>query len=381
MKRQAPSTEVRPELLGTSSSDSERSETNLGATEGPMCEVCENVLRRYCCPACGILTCSLSCCTAHKNKTGCTGRRDRTVYKPIGKFTEQDLRSDYHFLEDVGGGLGRAKRHRSRDVAEGKKWTKAQPAPRMAVVEDRADSAGSGPDRQAPSAPPGHVLMLGFEASREKKPGAQNKLVKAAAQHGVTLLLMPQGMSRRVTNTSYADKRMLLYWRVEFMFPVPEYGSLVTGQEGRLSKSLPVLQATMPHVVVERAASERTWKTLLEPRLGTASNGKGDAILRHVLRRHAEAFAKLGGEERESEQIPNAQTTSAFKLFLRKEPGAANNPLYYELDPRVSIGKSLKGKTVIEFPTVYFVLPLDYSKYSIVPALIEEVAEMTDEVS
>ena len=36
------------------------------------CDVCSEGPRKYCCPRCGIKTCSLQCCVQHKQATGCT---------------------------------------------------------------------------------------------------------------------------------------------------------------------------------------------------------------------------------------------------------------------------------------------------------------------
>ena len=52
-------------------------------------------------------TCSLVCCRKHKTKdesTGelvCNGQRDRTKFCSVKGFSDAQLASDYHFLEDV----------------------------------------------------------------------------------------------------------------------------------------------------------------------------------------------------------------------------------------------------------------------------------------
>jgi hypothetical protein len=90
----------------------------------PPCDMCKERERAYCCPRCGIKTCSLACCKAHKaqvgrgrllslmyrllrtnasvltlhpltraQQTGCSGRRDRFSHVPISQFTDAQLRS------------------------------------------------------------------------------------------------------------------------------------------------------------------------------------------------------------------------------------------------------------------------------------------------
>ncbi|CAM9961810.1 unnamed protein product, partial [Discosporangium mesarthrocarpum] len=65
------------------------------------CEVCKAQDRKYCCPRCQRLTCSLSCCLLHKKQEGCDGKRNRTEYVSMSDFTDTHLRSDFNFLEDA----------------------------------------------------------------------------------------------------------------------------------------------------------------------------------------------------------------------------------------------------------------------------------------
>ena len=60
-----------------SCSDDEREED---ASDAPLCQVCHRHPRKYCCPRCATLTCSLACCTAHKKARGCDGKRDVAAY-------------------------------------------------------------------------------------------------------------------------------------------------------------------------------------------------------------------------------------------------------------------------------------------------------------
>lgn len=56
---------------------------------------------KYRCPACDTRTCSLACTKAHKQATGCTGKRSRTDMVTLSDFTERQLLSDYKFLEEA----------------------------------------------------------------------------------------------------------------------------------------------------------------------------------------------------------------------------------------------------------------------------------------
>lgn len=74
--------------------------------DSPAAKVCQeckitNKFSIYQCPRCNIRTCSLECVKSHKQRTQCTGKRNRSAYLPLSKMTDSTLRSDYFFLEEV----------------------------------------------------------------------------------------------------------------------------------------------------------------------------------------------------------------------------------------------------------------------------------------
>jgi hypothetical protein len=100
-------------------------------TVDDQCEICVDGPRIYKCPRCSVFTCSLACCKQHKSKvqggclhlaillapyrlllsqTQCSGIRDRSQFVSYRNLNETNLRSDYHFLEDVLQTKSRAKR-------------------------------------------------------------------------------------------------------------------------------------------------------------------------------------------------------------------------------------------------------------------------------
>ena len=135
------------------------------------CEVCEEAPpAKYRCPACSVATCSLACSRSHKTRGGgCTGKRDRAAFKPITEFTDRDVINDYRFLEEALLEKDRAKR-----------WK------------------------------PGYTA--GTEAAqRSERPPATAKIVgtltREAKTRGVELFCMPDGMARRVANTTFFDRK------------------------------------------------------------------------------------------------------------------------------------------------------------------------------
>ncbi|XP_065056062.1 box C/D snoRNA protein 1-like [Rhopilema esculentum] len=65
------------------------------------CEVCEVTESKYKCPGCSMQTCSLPCVKRHKVQNECDGKRCKTAFVDIKEFSDQNLLSDYRFLEDV----------------------------------------------------------------------------------------------------------------------------------------------------------------------------------------------------------------------------------------------------------------------------------------
>lgn len=139
-----------------------------------LCAVCKVSQRKYCCPRCGTVTCSLECCKKHKRDARCSGKRDAAKYVPSSQMTLKDVRADVSFLEGVDRLSETTKRIRM----------------------DSWDAAKlDGPNRKA---------KHGVKSAAERKRIAQ--------------LVMPSGMSRHRQNTSYYDSKSdTLYWRVEWV--------------------------------------------------------------------------------------------------------------------------------------------------------------------
>lgn len=69
--------------------------------EDGKCGVCKAKDWKYKCPRCTIQTCSLPCIRIHKNETGCSGIRSQTHFVSLKEFDTNQLKSDFHFLENI----------------------------------------------------------------------------------------------------------------------------------------------------------------------------------------------------------------------------------------------------------------------------------------
>ncbi|KAG5007319.1 hypothetical protein JHK85_025861 [Glycine max] len=66
-----------------------------------LCEECKSNPSKYTCPGCSLHSCSLPCVKSHKDRTGCSGKRNQTQFLPLSKFDDNVLLSDYKLLEEV----------------------------------------------------------------------------------------------------------------------------------------------------------------------------------------------------------------------------------------------------------------------------------------
>ena len=148
------------------------------------CSLCPGT-SKYKCPKCGSRSCSLSCVKAHKEETGCDGKRDKTKFLPLTAMKDMDVVSDFRLLEEVTRGLDKCRRDTlKRSTRQGTQVTKA---PRL------------------------HKHLA--------------RLQQQARGRGVRLRLLPPHFARRKANTSVYDfKERQVKWRVELVFPHCQQG-------------------------------------------------------------------------------------------------------------------------------------------------------------
>ncbi|KAF8642155.1 hypothetical protein HU200_067415 [Digitaria exilis] len=169
--------EEPPPAEKASPNASSSSSSGSGGKKGSPCEECGEQPWKYRCPGCARLTCSLPCVQAHKRRTACTGKRPRTDPIPIAQFDDNQLISDYNFLEET---------------------------------KQATESA--------------HRLIGGFGRNFGGPGGGQLPswlffLRKAAQRRGVRLYFLPKGMARREQNRSRHNHRKdCIYWTIEWKF-------------------------------------------------------------------------------------------------------------------------------------------------------------------
>ncbi|KAK1424911.1 hypothetical protein QVD17_20252 [Tagetes erecta] len=148
-------------------------EPSSSPSPSKLCNECNTNEFKYKCPGCSARSCSLPCVKAHKQRTGCTGKRQQlTEFVPLSKFDDNLLLSDYNMLEDVKRIADSAKRRRVNLC--------------------------------------GTFIGLPFHL---------RGLLGAARSRRIKLLFLPKGMSKRQTNKTYFDNRCKsIYWTIEWCF-------------------------------------------------------------------------------------------------------------------------------------------------------------------
>ena len=130
----------------------------------------------------------------HKAEQECSGVRNKAEYRSLTDFTDNDMRSDFHFLTDV---------------------------------ERVADTA----HREAYKA----KLML-----RPQLPNHLKNLVRQASFRAVALQIMPATLQRRKDNTTFFNhKTKDMLWRIELVFHM-DSGAVVA--RDKVSEKTPLKQ-------------------------------------------------------------------------------------------------------------------------------------------
>jgi len=307
----------------------------------PKCSICEDCVGIYKCPSCSVRTCSLKCCSSHKLQSGCTGKRNKSSYVPLSTFNESTLINDYHFLEDVlqskisskrllNNGSGSSSNGNDRSAQRKNRASVLDPChPWQAAVH----SVTTEENVQVPVRENEHVLSKQDLSSYTP---AVKKLVKAAEVRGTHLVVMPSGMSRRMSNTTrFQHKNDKIFWKVHMVFLLtadftPQSLLELAGDHNRdfVCPEGPG-GAVVSSVLTE--VEENTTISELLSRLVDPSQGK--TLLAHALR-------------------PIRRQRDGLRCVIQRLPSRADNLRFIEIPIDFSLKDCLKGKTVIEYPTI-----------------------------
>jgi len=373
------------------------------------CQICNKKISLYRCPACLLRTCSLECCLAHKTQTNCNGKRDRTAFVPLHKFTDSTLSSDFHFLEDVLARSDRGKRLIKDLVGSekqlghsryGNKKSKIQPkveemednkegnlplhpltllnsssreAQDLHIIETHSDSnhrsyqtngkesllhVKDNHDAQSHSTAVQRVRNtnsldscgLMDPKSSHACSKHQQTLVQKAKDRNIRLLLMPQGMQRHMMNksTRYDQKKDIIYWKVEIVF----------------------------HVISGLASNKQDPNNHLTSTINLERISENDVLYKHVCKEFEKLLSHSAPSQtrstlrhfRDSKSVHDIKNDAI--VLMKRLPCQSSHPKFVKVNLKKSLREILNGMAIIEYPSIDVILPED-KKYF--PLMIEEL--------
>ncbi|XP_071445285.1 box C/D snoRNA protein 1 isoform X2 [Hetaerina americana] len=166
-----------------------------------------------------------------------------------------------------------------------------------------------------------------FTRTRRELPYHLNQLKIAAMKRGCQLNFLPQNFSRHKSNQTFFDwKKNIIFWKVDWVFP----------QADNL----------LMH-------SERLLET-------------------EKLSRAVSQFLDPNQQKCQALQFYQSVGWNNICVLLKAEGVKKSNSRFYDLDLSMSIKANLKGKFIVEYPTIYVIMKDHKLMYNIIDSDVEE---------
>ena len=277
------------------------------------CEVCQECISKYKCPSCSTRSCSVECVKKHKEETNCTGKKECT-FLTVSSMNDDTLRSDYFFLKEVERLAGDSFQSTKRNTQNKKRRSKGDQNKEKDQNDEKEEE--------------GEIPKL----VKTPLPAALKKLINEANSRGVSLRLMPKGMSKRDCNTTFfAYRSKKFFWRVEWLFnQFKDKENHVTLVSSRIDDGDNILSSL---------------ESILESIKNTSNSGESGYSIyqRKELREKLKACLSIDAKQ--------------LCLLMKVENLPADQNQYYLLNNSLSLFDNFQGKTIIEFPTILVVHP------------------------
>ncbi|GJJ70223.1 zinc finger HIT domain-containing protein 3 [Entomortierella parvispora] len=312
----------------------EKSEEDAISTSDSIvqCEVCGVKAAKYKCPGCFCQTCSLQCSKQHKLDTTCSGVRSKTHFVGRSQYSEQDMMSDYNFLEEVGRTVDNAARENVKlDSANPnrKKVLGANNNKNRNSRNRNNNAAAVTEETSASSSAAQELEKLGSEGSGSYRDKQQ---ILHAKKRGIHLIMMAEGLKKRKENNSHwRDKPNRFIWTLEWIFPE--------------------IASAPPRRILEHKNEEA--KTLQELLTGAISKDENKDL---------------------ADKYP-VDSLSQCRLYYIIPLRHANQPALYPLKSEDSLQDSLKFKKVLEYPSILVLGPSSSESDAVDPILSKYTIE------
>ncbi|KAK7193798.1 hypothetical protein DPSP01_011852 [Paraphaeosphaeria sporulosa] len=308
-----------------------------------LCSICNTAQFKYRCPGCSARTCSLPCYKRHQQWAQCNGKRDPTKFvKKSQLATPAGIDHDYNFLTGIERGLEKAEK------------------------QLQGQGLGSRPD------PRRHGQ--GRLASDEH-----------FAEAGVTVIRAPKGLSRQKDNKSHRNKKQKhIVWTVEWILEdsnrvltqsssadtvlqaqpfkakkrkraAEQPTSILISEPIRQDVSLPIkLDEAKPPVEAGHTQPEPAATGGPGPERVDAGAAGEDETTRDVSAKEEEG--KGASDHHGSIRVDGADpepVSPKYAFYLLRPRTSSNRVVLIRLEPQATLAECLRGRTVLEFPTIH----------------------------
>ncbi|EFW18296.1 hypothetical protein D8B26_005108 [Coccidioides posadasii str. Silveira] len=318
-----------------------------GASLSELCTICHTHLPKYTCPRCSTRTCSLPCSKRHKLWSQCSGVRDPAAYlKRKELATPAAFDKDFNFITEIERCLERA----DRDAEN-----------RGIMLEDEERSKKK---RRTGEFTKGEALLRRIEES------------------GVDVIRAPKGMTRSRQNMSqWHKKHKCVNWTVEWIFPDGQKTITRCLETITIGTAFSRTPYAKEHDLVEKEQTSKAKpmrsipssdsKEEPEPRpeldagkeiTGEASRDGGERS-RTLTPEESLPLTGQSNPEQLSTKTEDQNTSTNEKgtpkispeihLYLHRPRTRANIPVLVPLPASVTLSEALRGRKVLEFPTLY----------------------------
>ncbi|KAF2661274.1 hypothetical protein K491DRAFT_748221 [Lophiostoma macrostomum CBS 122681] len=297
-----------------------------------LCSICTTKEPKYRCPGCAARTCSLPCYKRHQQRAQCSGKRDPTRYvKKSQLATPAGIDHDFNFLTSVERSLEKAERH----------------------VNDSGLSS----------------------ASSDVRKGLRRSEVNDGhfAAAGVTVVRAPKGLSRHKDNNTHRSTKRNIVWSVEWIHEDKSRSLSNTSEQTRIAEAyhehLP--RSSGPSKKRKRCDVPASRSSETDRDGVTPSNGEGEFTAFGRGRSPRNDTGSRGPEsstgrypsDAKVEGVPDASphvngtepepVSTQYIYFLLRPRTSSNRHVLIPLSPSARLGECLRGRTVLEFPTIY----------------------------
>lgn len=396
-----------------------------------LCSICHTSTPKYTCPGCNSHTCSLACNKKHKAWANCAGKRDPTAYMPAAKLkTPAGVDHDYNFLSAI----ERERERNQREIVDERKlFSKKELGQLDDPYSFRKQWFGENVHFHPVSAEPRQFGSDGEdsgageegedEASRDNRkhiPAKAGQLTRAVRQRlgleNVEVVHMPVGMTRQRENTtSWNRKTRRIKWCVEWIIydggdgQAEQEPKKYTRIRHKALETTPLYRALGDSMAwykkgqhtdddaadedeIELAQSRRHNRVLIREVKEDQRRGGGHGAMQDgesaVWPARAQyptqnpftgAWAGDAGATATSWQgDEEVEARRRHRFYLLRPLTVAGKPReLIPVGPRDGLGAALRGRTVLEYPTVY-VLPPAQSDPSLTTTNTTETASLPE---